>query len=378
MRLPEKGSLARRTLTGHLFVAAITVLVAALVSALVGPTIFHDHLTQAGLSGTPDEVLHIERAYRDANLWSLLAGLAVATVCALVVTWWQTIRVRRTLEEVGHAAHMIADGRRGARVPRTGDGIELDDLADSFNTMAERLDHIEETRRRLLADVGHELRTPVATLSAYLEGLQDGVAEWNAQTQELLGIQVRRLSVLVGDLSAVSRAEEGVLGLEPVRVGAGEVLCRAAAAASPAFREKDIDLVVATGLPDPDPFVVVDQARMSQVLANLLANAHRHTASGGTVTLGISSSGRGVILEVRDNGEGIAPDHLPHIFERFYRADRGRSRDRAGSGIGLTISRAIIEAHGGRLTAHSDGPGRGATFRITLPAGRDGADQDLL
>ncbi|WP_425310078.1 HAMP domain-containing sensor histidine kinase [Ammonicoccus fulvus] len=371
MRIPARGSLARRTLTGHLLVAGITVLAAALVSALVGPTIFHDHLVQAGLSGTPDEVLHIEQAYRDANLWSLLAGLAVATVCALAVTWWQTIRVRRALEEVGQAAHMIADGRSGARVPRTGDGIELDDLADSFNTMAERLDHIEETRRRLLADVGHELRTPVATLTAYLEGLTDGVAEWNNQTRDLMHKQVERLSVLVRDLSAVSRAEEGMLGLELRATRASEVLARAAAAAEPAYREKDVEVTLADGR---DPLVMVDTNRISQVLANLLGNALRHTPSGGAVTMSVATTGREVTLEVGDTGEGIGPDHLPHIFERFYRADTGRSRDRAGSGIGLTISRAIVEAHGGRLTADSAGPGRGATFRITLPADRDAVD----
>ena len=235
--------------------------------------------------------------------------------------------------------------------------------------MAEALESTEQTRRRLLGDVAHELRTPLATIEAYLEGLADGVRTLDEHTLAVLGAQAGRLHRLVEDISLVSRAEEHRLILARTSVPATRLVEAAAAAVRPAFQAKGVALhtTVATGTPVLD----VDRDRLVQVLVNLLTNALRHTPADGTVTLAAGPSDEGVVLSVTDTGEGIATEHLPHLFERFYRADPARDREHGGSGIGLAIARALVHAHGGTITAASEGPGKGAVFRISLPPASD-------
>jgi signal transduction histidine kinase len=218
----------------------------------------------------------------------------------------------------------------------------------------------------LLSDLGHEMRTPVATLGAYLDGLEDGVVSWGSEPAEVMRQQTERLRRLAEDIQDVSRAEEGRLGLHLEPHSAAEVLRATAQSSGAAFADEGIDLRVEAT--DPALIAAVDPERFAQVLANLLNNARRHTPAGGVVTLAATRVADGVAFTVRDTGDGMTTDQLPHIFERFYRGDHARDRERQGSGIGLTISRAIVAAHGGTLTASSPGPGLGSTFTAVVPA----------
>jgi signal transduction histidine kinase len=178
--------------------------------------------------------------------------------------------------------------------------------------------------------------------------------------------QTERLRRLAEDIQDVSRAEEGRLDLEPAVLSAAEVLRSAAQSHGAAFADKGVDLLVEA--PDPALSVSVDPERFAQVFANLLNNARRHTPAGGTVSLAATRVADGVAFTVRDTGDGMTADQLQHVFERFYRGDHARDRERQGSGIGLTISRAIVTIHGGTLTASSPGPGGGSTFTAVVPA----------
>ncbi len=362
------AGLAGRLLLAQSLVLVAGTLTAWLIAANVGPSLFHQHLTSANVGSTPAQITHAEMAYRSANTLSLSMALLAALVAALGVSVYQTRRIGRSVATIAAAASEVAGGHYDIRVPGPGLGPEFDALAAAFNQMAGRLGSVERTRRRLLADLGHEMRTPVATLEAYLEALEDGVATLDAETSQLLRSQTRRLARLSEDISTVSRAEEGQVRLDLRAVQPGLVVAAAANAAAEAYQAKGVRLVsdIAAGLPE----LSLDPERVGQVLGNVLDNALRHTPAGGTVTIcaAISRTG-GVALSVTDTGDGIPAEHLPHVFERFYRVDTARDRTHGGSGIGLAIAKALIEAHGGQLSVTSPGTAQGSTFLIVLPRG---------
>jgi signal transduction histidine kinase len=363
--LRDRG-LATRFFTVQALVVAASLAAAVVVASLVGPPIFHDHLVMAGHSENSPELLHVERAYRDTSLITVAAALGTALVCALVTTFWLARRVRGPLGRLTEAARTMAAGRYDARVPAVGAGTEVDQLAEAFNTMAARLQRTEDTRRRMLSDLAHEMRTPISVLTVYCEGLQDGVATWDETTSQVMNEQLSRLTRLVEDIDDVSRAEEGRIDLDRTEEPVGDLARAAADAHREAYAAKGVALDV--DVDDEAGLVEVDRQRMGQVLGNLLTNALRHTPPGGTVT--VRATGHGphrAVLAVTDTGDGIAADRLPQVFERFWRGDTARDRDHGGSGIGLTISRALVEAHGGTLTAASPGPGAGAAFTVELP-----------
>ena len=361
----RRGSLAARLMGAQTLVVLAGAATSWVVASMVAPGIFHTHLQRAGVGHTTAETIHVERAFNDSLLIALGVALVTSVLMALGVTAYFTRRVQRSTAAVAESAVDIASGQYGARVPSPGLGSEFDLLATTINELAERLGDVETTRRRILADLAHEMRTPLASIEAHLEAVEDGVRELDEATLAVLHSGTRRLQRLAEDISAVSQAEEGRLESRPVPTMAGTLLESAAAAARDAFDAKGVELLVDADT-DAGP-VLVDPQRMAQVLGNLLDNALRHTPPGGTVQLIVGQpNGRWVELGVRDTGEGIDPAHLPHVFERFYRADPARAR-RGGSGIGLTISRALVEAHGGRLSASSEGPGAGATFTVRLP-----------
>src|SRR5680860_209815 len=336
-----------------------------LVASAVGPGIFRDHLQRAGVAHTSAEATHVEEAFGSAMIISLLVALLASVAMALAVTWYFTRRVQRSITAVADSATEIATGRYHSRVPSPGLGGEFDQLAATFNQLADRLDTVEITRRRMLADLAHEMRTPLATLDAHLEALEDGVRDLDEPTLAVLRSSTQRLGRLAQDINAVSRAEEGKLEINLVLTDPRDLIEAASRAAHDRYRAKGVGLVkgVAT-----DATVSVDRERMGQVLGNLLDNALRHTPRGGTVTLACRSiDNNWVEFIVRDSGEGIEPEHLTHLFDRFYRADTASNRQQGGSGIGLTITRALVEAHGGGISANSPGPGRGATFTVRLP-----------
>jgi two-component system, OmpR family, sensor histidine kinase BaeS len=349
------------------FAGAATLLTVAL---LVAPQVFHAHLQMALGSIDRSTQRHVDEAFARAMLLSLAAALAVATLTALTVTVLVSRRIAAPMSDLAQAAREVAAGRYRTRVPDPHLGPEFAALAEAFTAMAGRLADTERTRQRLLADLTHELRTPLASLEATVEAVADGVLPANPDTWATLTEQTGRLSRLVGDLSAVSHAEERALHADPIPVPLGDLATAAATAAQARYAGKGVALRCHT---DPrTPHVLADAGRLAEAVGNLLDNALRHTPPGGTVTLTTAPAqelGRSYArLVVADNGEGFHPAEAAHLFERFYRTDAARARASSGSGIGLTITRSIVAAHRGAITAHSDGPGRGATFTITLPA----------
>jgi two-component system, OmpR family, sensor histidine kinase BaeS len=312
----------------------------------------------------PDVGRHLDMAFHSATLISLGVAVAASIATALVVSALVSARVVRPVRGLAAAAQRIAGGSPTARVPVRGTD-ELAQLATAFNEMAASLEHAETVRRQPLADVAHELRTPLATVESYVEALSDGVLSADAENWGAIRSETARLGRLVDDLQRVSCAEANQLELHRSPFDPGELVQTAIKSARPAFQAKNVTLgsEIQSGL----PAITVDSERIGEVLANLLTNALRHTPPGGTVTVTARRRGDALEIAVADTGEGIAAEHLERVFERFYRVDPARARASGGTGIGLAIVRAIVEAHGGKVSATSAGPGRGATFTASLP-----------
>ena len=344
------------------------------VAAAVGPGIFSDHLAAAEVEQTAAETTHVEEAFASATVYAVTVALAVSLVIALVVTWFFTHRVKRSVDAVADSATRIAHGDYRVRISPPGLGPEFDLLGTSINQLAGRLEKVEQTRRRMLADLAHEMRTPLATIDAHLEAIEDGVRSADADTIAVLRSSTERLGRLGRDISAVSKAEEGQLPIDPRPVRVAELVRTAISAAAHAAESRSVRLVERTASQSVE--IMADPERMAQVLANLLDNAIRHSPAGRDVVLSSRRiDRRWVEVSVADAGDGIAAEHLGHVFDRFYRADTARNRQEGGSGIGLAISRALVEAHGGDIVATSPGPGAGATFTMRLPALRGSSTQ---
>ncbi|MGV9803319.1 HAMP domain-containing sensor histidine kinase [Mycobacterium sp. NPDC003449] len=361
---PRRPGIGVRLLLAQALVLAVGAVTIGVVAALVGPPLFREHLHRAGVSGDSAEQMHAEEAYVYATAISVGVALCVCVLAALVVTWYVTRRLQRSVTDVAQAATAIADGHYDSRVPPAHLGDDFDSLARSFNRMAQRLEAVDSTRRRLFSDLAHEIRTPVAVLEAYFEALEDGVRTLDPETVSMLRTQTHRLVRFADDAKALAQAEDSGATIHPVSVPVDAVIRTAVAAARDRFAAKGVALDV--GVPQAAlPDLWADPHRLGQVLGNLLDNALRHTPSGGRVTIGAAARDATVTLTVTDTGEGIAAEHLPHVFERFYRADTARDRDRGGSGIGLAIVKALVEAHHGRVRTESSSTG--TTFTITLP-----------
>lgn len=369
MRIRLRRSLATRLLLAQLLVILAGSATLALVALAIAPGIFQDHIRRSG-NVVPDEVApHVDKAFGVAFLIALAVAIGAAVLAALAVSAFLSLRMVRPVRELAEAAERIAKGAYGARVPATGtDEIAL--LGGAFNEMATSLESAERKRRELLTDVAHELRTPLATVEGYLEGLADGVVQGDDETWALLQAETGRLRRLVDDLAKVSRAEERQLDLRSAQSQPSALVAAAVQAATPTYAAKGV--VLETRLDGRLPSVDVDPDRIAEVLANVLDNALRHTPPGGSVEVSAAERGGEVEFSVSDTGDGIASENLERVFERFFRVDPARTRSAGGSGIGLAITRAITEAHGGRVRAESDGPGSGARLVITLPtaAGR--------
>lgn len=372
---PDQGEAARSPRWGLgarlLAAIAVVVLVGSLtawaVATAIGPAVFHVHILEAG-SDDPAVNRHAEEAFGTASALSLGLALVAATVASIAVSVFLTRRIRRSLTEVRHAAGQVAVGDYSARVPLVGMGAEFDELAGAFNTMAADLARIEATRTRMLGELAHEMRTPVATLEAYLEAIQDGVAVADDPTVEMLRAQVARLARLSEDITLVTTAEEGRLAMRRGEVPAGQILDDAAAQFAGRAASREVEFVVDVEPAAATAVLDADTDRLGQVLTNLLDNALQHTAAGGQVRLGAVRAGDRIRITVLDDGDGIPPEHLTRIFDRFYRVDTARDRAHGGSGVGLSIVRSITEAHGGTVSARSDGPGLGAALTVELPA----------
>lgn len=342
---------------------AVTLLVAALT---VAPPVFQAHLSRA-LSAPVDPTVqrHVDEAFASAVLLSLGLAVPVALLTALTVAWVVARRLARTVGALAAAAERIATGDLAVRVQTPALGGELARLTSAFNAMADRVARTEATRRRLIGDLAHELRTPLAALEATVDAVTEGVLPADGTTMATLHDQTDRLSHLVADMAAVSKAEERVLVLEPGLLDLGRLVERVVSSHRPGFVAAGCVLVLDAGPAVPP--VLGDPRRLGEVLDNLLANALEHAEAGGTVRVVVRGAAGSALVQVSDAGRGFSPADADRIFERFYRADPARTGSGIHSGVGLTIARAIVEAHGGTLTAASGGPGTGATFTVALP-----------
>jgi signal transduction histidine kinase len=361
-RLPR--GLGAKLFLSHFLVVLVAVLTLLMAVLIIAPMIFgrtfEPALLLRGADDTPAE------AFGQTLLYSLLAAGMVSTLAAALASLFISRRFVEPLRYVLAATSRIASGRYGERVP-VRDADELGELSQSFNAMARALEEAERRRVEVISDVSHELRTPLSTLRGYVEGMAEGVVEPSEETWTLLYAEFERVGRLVDDLRRLSRAEAGRLDLSLAPVSPAEAVRLAIGGMLPLFDEKGVELK--STMPGDLPSVLADVERVVQVLSNLLSNALRHTPDGGRVVVEAEASGDEVTFEVTDTGTGIAPEHLERVFERFYRVDKSRSRGeaRGGSGVGLAISRALVEAMGGRIWVESPGLGKGATFVFTLP-----------
>ena len=306
---------------------------------------------------------------------ALVKSMLVAGAISLFLGFLLFNQITAPLRAMQKAAERIADGDLQTRV-NVKSSDELGDLAVSFNNMAENLASAEDQRRQLAADVAHELRTPLAAIQATLEGMQDGVLPADQEQIGSLVSETALLNRMVEDLRLLSLAEAGRLELDLQPVVTGELLFKAVGLMQPVAQQQGVNLVA--NPPGSLPMVLGDADRLIQVLNNLIANSLRYTPAGGTVTVtaAFSAAGRMVAFSVTDTGAGIDPRDLPHVFDRFYRADKSRSRGSGGSGLGLAIVRQLVESHGGTVAAVSpvptpEGrsvPGTRITFSIPVSA----------
>jgi signal transduction histidine kinase len=295
---------------------------------------------------------------------SLLLGGSLAIAIALILTFVLSRRITSPIGALAKAARRLGRGDLSQRVQLQSEG-EVAALAQAFNSMAADLEHAEQLRRNMVADVAHELRTPLSNIQGYLEAIHDRVIEPDAATIHSLSEETALLSRLVNELQELSLAEAGELKLVYQAEDIAKLVKQAITPWQPKVAAKEISLSI--DLPDNLPSVNIDWQRVNQVLHNLLENAVAYTHKGGTINVAAITQGDWVEVCVSDTGEGIPAEDLPHIFERFYRVDKSRARATGGSGLGLTIAKRLVEAHGGKITVQSK-LGKGSRFSFTLPS----------
>lgn len=365
------NTLRARFLIAHFFVIFLTMASFMIVTYLVTPRIrdrivhdekLYDDFDDQG-RGPPNRMM-VERVYNQAVWRAMWIAAAVASVAAVAVSITSARVIVAPLHTVIAASRRVAAGNYTHMDVPAGTS-EIQALAQQFNFMAAALKDAERRRATLIGDVAHELRTPLASIGGYAEGLIDGVIVPNAKTFDIIRGEAARMQRLVDDLQALSRAESGSLSLNLQPVNMHDIVARVQGMLQPQFDEKSATLrIVHQNASEP---LVCDEDRISQILVNLLSNALRAVAPNGLVEISTGHDASMIWCRVHDNGIGIDATHLPHIFERFYRVDPSRTRATGGAGVGLTISRAIAEAHGGSLTVESAGLGLGATFVLQLP-----------
>jgi len=382
-------SLRMRLLQANLVLVILTMVIFVITTMVITPRV-HDHMMaderrRGGpnsmiLDGTiviegrnakgetviavPDTLLRAELLYRNAVWRSIWISMALAMALSLVTSFTLAKVLAAPLQQLAHASRRIASGNF-TPIQISEGAKEVHELASQFNHMAKALKDAEQRRAALIGDVAHELRTPLTSIQGYAEGILDGVMNPDERNITIIRDEANRMHRLVDDLQSLSRAEAGTLTLYRAPADLHEIVRRTTELLEGVALERQVTFVI-THEHATEP-VVCDADRIRQVLINLLTNAIRVSQPNGQIDITIGHDANTVWCRVRDFGEGIDAQHLSHIFERFYRVDPSRTRATGGAGVGLTIARAIIEAHGGTLTAQSDGLGTGATFVMTLP-----------
>lgn len=360
----------------YLIVILVGVVVLAASVSLVLPGAFNRHMAgmsgMMGMMGGGHGMNSLFRGFRESVFDALILSALAASAAAIVVGLLITRQIIAPIQALSQASRRIAAGSYNERVKLAAgnpdDVDELGQLAQDFNRMAENLEQTEALRRQLIGDVSHELRTPLTAIKGSLEALIDGVLPAEPETFEQIYQEADRLQRLVNDLQELSRVEAGAfkLDLQPLRLT--DLLKTTTIRLDRQYFEKGVRLEI--DIPADLPKVLADADRLSQVLFNLVGNALQYTPAGGQVTVAARRQGDEVQVSVRDTGIGVAAEHLPHVFDRFYRADRSRARLSGGSGIGLTIAKHLVEAHSGRIWVESPGEGKGSTFTFTLPVAK--------
>jgi len=363
----------------YLAIIVVGVVVLILASQFILPASFNHHMAgmgngimtlapgaSAGVgmngNGAMSQLfIDFRASFNEVLTYAALAAMFVAVILSLFFSRG----VIAPVQAMSLAAQRIAEGRYDERVQVNGED-ELAQLALRFNQMAEKLNQTESMRRRLIGDVSHELRTPLTAIKGSMEGLMDGILPATNETYQQIHAEADRLNRLVDDLQELSRVEARAYQLDIRPVNVSSLVQTVSKRLAHQFKTKHIalDLELVPNLPR----IVADEDRTMQVLTNLTGNALQYTPEGGKVNIVARRVNDEVQISVRDTGIGIPPEHLPHIFDRFYRVDKSRSRPAGGgSGIGLTIARALVEAQGGHIWVESSGGGHGSTFLFTLP-----------
>ncbi|HEY41244.1 MAG TPA: HAMP domain-containing protein, partial [Dehalococcoidia bacterium] len=315
--------------------------------------------TDSSASPDPFSPTPVSDAVGRFLIWGALLAIAVA----FLFTFLLSRRMLAPVKALTETAKQLGQGDFSQRVQIKDKG-EVGELAQAFNSMASDLERAEQMKRNMVADIAHELRTPLSNIRGYLEAVRDGIKRPDTDTIHSLEEEASLLSRLVNDLQELSLAEAGQLTLVRQEEDVATLVRQVVSAVEGRVSAKGLSLTVE--LPDDLPTVNIDSHRIGQVLRNLLENAIAHTGAGGTITVAARQREDCVEVDVIDTGEGIPPEDLPYIFERFYRVDKSRARATGGSGLGLTIAKRFIEAHGGSIEAYSE-PDKGSTFTFTLP-----------
>ena len=308
------------------------------------------------LDGPPDAPpAEIQGRLIEFMAFSIAVGLGGGIIIARVIS--------APITGLVNAAHRIGKGELSTRVQAHG-SQEIIELSETFNKMAADLQHAETLRNNLMADVSHELRTPLTVMEGNLRAVLDHVYPLDEAVIANLYSQTRHLIRLVNDLRELSLAESGHLNLEKIPTNIQSLITETLQAIEPLSAEKNVKM---ENEPVQMSDVTVDPFRIRQALFNLLSNALRHTPDGGTISIKTTSDEDEIMISIQDTGDGLTTDELASVFNRFYRADRSRSRETGGTGLGLAIVKAIIESHGGSVQAQSNGKGTGSVFSICVP-----------
>ncbi len=359
--------LRAKLLLSYLAVIALSAATMIVIAEWTAPLFYRTHIEQMvqmfGIRNIPEMRRQLSEGFTAVFGSALAVASFVTLLVALVVSAFVSQQILRSVKRVSHASTRIAAGHYAERLPEMGRD-ELGELTGSFNRMAEALEATEVRRQELIGTVAHELRTPLTGMRGLTEGLLDGVFRIEEAGPDLIR-EIRRLERLTQDLSLVTQAEAGVIPVVPRPVPLAELARAACTQFERPFAHKGLTLALEV---QREVQVLADPDRFTQVLVNLLSNALRHTYWGG-VTVRVDGNGGTGRVEVQDTGEGIAPQDLPHVFERFYRSDQSRARDAeesVGAGVGLTVSRHLVEAMGGTIQVTST-EGEGTTLTVVLP-----------
>ena len=371
-RISFRTSLSGKFLLSYLLIVLVGVATLLVVTFALAPTLFQAQLVPI-LQTHPEALTTTEASQRilDVFLGTLFIALAVAaiaaTITSLAISLFVARRITIPLRQMTQVSQRISAGHYAERIviAPVHSTDELGQLASSINTLAVALEQTERRRLEVIGNVAHELRTPIATLEGYLEGLLDGVIEPTPRTWAMLHTEAGRLRRLVDDLQELSRAEARQVPLSLQSVAPQRLVQDALEPLAGQFAEKGLELQI--HVPEDLPQVMADPTRAVQILTNVLVNALRYTPAPGKVAVAVSREDTMVAFRVSDTGVGLSPEQIVHIFERFYRVDKSRSRTLGGSGIGLTIAQSLAQAMGGAIRVESAGLGQGSSFTLTLP-----------